>query len=349
MELGLIFMFIGFLLAAYSIVANDAIQTLGTFLSSNSHRPWWVLWLYASTVLTAVLVYGWVTHTGDVSFGRLEKFPVPPVYTWTLIIPPLAIMILTRMGIPVSTTFLILTVFAPTVLTSMLTKSLLGYTVAFLTAFLVYRFVTHYIEKRFLATKENPPQGYWVTLQWLSTAFLWSQWLIQDLANIFVYVPNRSLSVEWLLGSLAVLWILHAYIFYTHGGKIQKIVTSKTNTTDIRSATIIDFIYGLILFFFKEMSNIPMSTTWVFLGLLAGREFAITLALRMQQTRATFKNVMGDAAKATAGLAVSVVLALSLPAINRELFNGTAAKEVHYKAPETTKTADKKPLANDRA
>lgn len=30
---------IGFLLAAYSIVANDAIQTLGTFLSSNAKRP----------------------------------------------------------------------------------------------------------------------------------------------------------------------------------------------------------------------------------------------------------------------------------------------------------------------
>ena len=37
-------MVIGFLLGSYSIVGNDAIQTLGTFLSSNSHRPWWVFW-----------------------------------------------------------------------------------------------------------------------------------------------------------------------------------------------------------------------------------------------------------------------------------------------------------------
>jgi hypothetical protein len=34
---------VGFLFAAYSIVANDAIQTLGTFLSSNAKRPWWML------------------------------------------------------------------------------------------------------------------------------------------------------------------------------------------------------------------------------------------------------------------------------------------------------------------
>ena len=30
----------GFMLSAYSIVANDAIQTLGTFLSSNNKQPW---------------------------------------------------------------------------------------------------------------------------------------------------------------------------------------------------------------------------------------------------------------------------------------------------------------------
>ena len=32
-------MVIGFLLGSYSIVGNDAIQTQGTFLSSNDHRP----------------------------------------------------------------------------------------------------------------------------------------------------------------------------------------------------------------------------------------------------------------------------------------------------------------------
>ncbi len=38
-----IYMIVGFVLAGYSVVANDAIQTLGTFLSSNAHRPWWLL------------------------------------------------------------------------------------------------------------------------------------------------------------------------------------------------------------------------------------------------------------------------------------------------------------------
>ena len=44
-----------FILAAYSIIGNDAIQTIGTFLSSNRNRPWWVLWLFTATILVIVL------------------------------------------------------------------------------------------------------------------------------------------------------------------------------------------------------------------------------------------------------------------------------------------------------
>ncbi|MEL6973478.1 MAG: hypothetical protein AAFO02_25200, partial [Bacteroidota bacterium] len=44
-----------------------------------------------------------------------------------------------------------------------------------------------------------------------------------------------------------------------------------------------DFLYALILLFFKEFSNVPMSTTWVFLGLLAGREIAIRYQLAQDE------------------------------------------------------------------
>ena len=38
MEITIIWMYIGFLLAAYSVIANDSIQTLGTFLASNKEH-----------------------------------------------------------------------------------------------------------------------------------------------------------------------------------------------------------------------------------------------------------------------------------------------------------------------
>lgn len=314
MDFSFIFMVVGFMAASYSIVANDAIQTLGTFLSSNTKRPWWVLWLYACCILTAVILYGWFGYEGDVSYGRLsKKFPVPDAFTWVHLVPPLAIIGLTRLAVPVSTTFLVLTVFAPTALGSILTKSLLGYLVAFICGVLVYKFVAGTFEKKVIDSKGTTPSNQWVALQWVSTAFLWSQWLIQDLANIFVYMPTRSLTVTQLSLALIMLWILHAVIFYRKGGEIQGIVTSKTSTEDIRSATIVDFIYALILLFFKKMSNIPMSTTWVFIGLLAGRELGIALQLKHR----TIKDIKGvifkDIKKAAIGLAVSVILALGLP------------------------------------
>ena len=308
----------GFVLGAYSIVGNDAIQTLGTFLSSNDHRPWWVLWLFAGSIITVVLVYGWVAHSGDVSYGRLEAIPVPDHFSWIYCVPPFVLLLLTRWGIPVSTTFLTLTIFAPKALESMLLKSLLGYATAFVVSIIVYKLVTRGLESRFNRT-EGPTSPWWIVAQWCSTGFLWSQWLIQDLANIYVFLPRDpvsrtpDLAVGWFIVSIAVILGLLAFIFYNHGGSIQKVVLTKTNTTDIRSATFVDLIYGIVLFVFKELSHIPMSTTWVFVGLLAGREIAIAWNEKHRSRQEVSRLVLSDFAKILAGLVVSVALALLLP------------------------------------
>ena len=324
LDINLLMMIIGFSLAAYSIVANDAIQTLGTFLSSNAHRPWWVLWAFTMMVLVTTLLYSYYAHSGDVSYGRLEKFPPvsPAEFSWIYLLPPLFILIVTRFGIPVSTTFLVLTVFTTANLEKMLTKSILGYLVAFAAGFILYRFVVVILEMHFIKTAdETTPSNRWVVAQWLSTGFLWSQWLIQDLANIYIYAPSsglnedgvRTISQEWLVGSILLFLVLHAIIFANRGGAIQKIVTSKTNTADIRSATIVDFTYGIILLVFKSWSSIPMSTTWVFLGLLAGREFAIAYVSQLRKPKEVRRVVLNDMSKALIGLAVSLALAFSAP------------------------------------
>ena len=311
-----VLMVVGFLLGSYSIVGNDAIQTLGTFLSSNSNRPWWVLWLFAGSIMTVVLVYGWMAH-GDVSYGRLQAIPVPEHFTWIYCVPPFVLLLLTRSGIPVSTTFLTLTVFAPKALSSMLVKSLLGYVTAFVVAILVYRLITRSLESRFNRT-EGPTSPWWIVAQWCSTGFLWSQWLIQDLANIFVFLP-RELPSGWFFMAIVVMLALYAIIFYSHGGAIQKVVLTKTNTTDIRSATFVDLIYGIVLFLFKEVSHIPMSTTWVFVGLLAGREIAMVWNAGHRSRQEVSRLLLSDFAKITAGLVVSVALAYLLPVVQKQL------------------------------
>ena len=317
-----LFMCLGFLLAAYSVVANDVIQTLGTFLSSNSRVTWWKLWAYAGAILTAILFYGWYRNGGDVSYGRLigdavdgfdfsnPRYPHPNPMDWWFILPPAVLLFVTRLGIPVSTTFMILTFFAPGNLGPMLIKSVSGYAVALVTAIIGYLFIAKSIEKLF---QDRPLQDgstnkrWWSVAQWSATGFLWTQWLIQDFANIYVYLP-RKLGVPELLLSLVVLLVFLAYIFYQRGGVIQKIVLSKRNTTDIRSATIIDLLFGLILLFFKELSSLPMSTTWVFIGLLAGREFALSMRIDGAVVGKTYRMLFFDLGKVTMGLVVSVAL-----------------------------------------
>jgi len=305
---------LGFALAAYSVIANDSIQTLGTFLSSNRHRPWWVMWIFAAAVLCFAILYGWSLNDGDVSYGRLDKIPLPESMSFWYLLAPISLLILTRYGLPVSTTFLILSIFSAKAIPSMLTKSLLGYVVAF--AFgavmvVIIRSLTQGMAKKPVSDSARP---YWVLLQWITTAFLWGQWLIQDLANIYVFLP-RSVGSVTVTISLIYCCALLAYVFYVRGGKIQSVVEEKTGIQDIRVATFIDMIYSITLYIFKGLSNIPMSTTWVFLGILAGREIGLML-MRAQENKSNpevLATCGRDISKAGLGLVVSIVIALGVP------------------------------------
>ncbi|WP_291856037.1 hypothetical protein [Marinilabilia sp.] len=308
----MLFSILGFALAGYAVVANDVIQTLGTFISSNHKKHWLTLWGYAALILSAVLIFGWATNNGDVSYGRLSQIPLPSVISWWYILPPLVLLILTQAGLPVSTTFMILSVFSSgQVIEKMVLKSVSGYVVAFLFAFLVYLLIARKFESKSAIDKEilRNKKHFWIIAQWISTGFLWSQWLIQDFANIFVYLP-RDLSFTALLISLAFLLFLLSFIFRKKGGKIQEVVKQKTNTANIRSATIIDLTYGIVLFLFTELNPIPMSTTWTFVGILAGREYAINFLLNKHLIKDTYKRLFKDLYKVNIGLAVSIVVAL---------------------------------------
>ena len=379
-----IFALIGFLFAAYAVVGNDALQTLGTFINSNKRLHWTVLFGFAGFILVATFTYGWIIYDGDPSFQRLsntDKYP-PITVQWYHTLPPLVLLVITRLGVPVSTSFMVLTIFASVAgLGSMIEKSLFGYGLAFLTGGIIYLIVSRTLEKSF---EENPvgttvPRGliflvgasfliisnfligladaepgtstvavliavlqsptvlaliglvlavemianwqatqdrvrYWVAAQWVTTGYLWAVWLIQDFANIFVFLP-RELSAVQGFGAMFAILVLLAYTFWNQGGPVQRILKSKSNVTDIRSATIIDFCYASLLFFFKELNDLPMSTTWVFLGLIAGREYAFALTRKAISMAATVLDTFSDLAKAFLGLVISINLAVGLPLI----------------------------------
>lgn len=312
MDIHTLYALTGFMLAAYAVIGNDSVQTLGTFIASNIRVfKWYWLWLAASVVLIATILYGWHTHDGDISYGRLDKIP-PVQIEWYHAAAPLILVFLTRMGIPVSTTFLVLSAFASTVvLESMLVKSVVGYGLAAIVSYVFWMVLAHFVnEKRNLVKREHRP--IWRVLQWGSTGFLWFSWLSHDMANIAVFLP-RQLPPEMLAGVLAVLCAWLAVIFWTAGGKIQKIVLEKTGSRFMRSATIIDLVYAFLLVYFKELNNIPMSTTWVFIGLLSGRELAIATVNRADYHFSYVFPIVGkDFLKMMLGLGVSVAMVLAI-------------------------------------
>jgi len=132
-------MWIGFAFAAYAAVANDSIQTIGTFIESNSDKKWWMLWLFIGAIFLVTVSYSWFTYNGDVTYQRLLKpdgsspYPHPESFSFFQIVAPLVLLILTRLKMPVSTTFLLLSVFSATSsgITSVVYKSWTGYILAF--------------------------------------------------------------------------------------------------------------------------------------------------------------------------------------------------------------------------
>lgn len=307
-------MWFGFAFAGYSAIANDSIQTIGTFIASNERQRWWKLWLFMGFIFLATVGYSWVVYDGDVTYQRLASkglSEAPQSFVFLQLAAPILLLILTRFRIPVSTTFMLLSVFSTgsgTIL-SMVSKSTLGYVVAFVISVIIYLIFSRLIKR----VVKGTAHGGWTIAQWVISGALWSVWLAQDAANIAVFLP-RSLSPLQFAAFASYIFFGLGFLFYLRGDRIQEVITEKTEVKDVRSATIIDFIYTIILYFFKELSNIPMSTTWVFIGLLAGRELG--MRIRSQdlgnKLNKTLRLIGKDLLSVAFGLLVSILLAIAI-------------------------------------
>jgi len=311
MDLTLIYTIVGFGLAGWSVIGNDSIQTLGTFIASKQKWfKWYTLATSASFVMILALGWGWYAYDGDISYGRLTRIPYQEIQ-WYHAVAPGILLLLTRVGIPVSTTFLVLSAFASTVvLEKMLMKSVVGYGLAAVIAYISWIVISKLINEK-LDEVDEKWIGFWRNSVWVTSGWLWWVWLSHDVANIAVYLP-RQLSPILLITVMTYFTILLFYIFYIHGGPIQKVVLDKTGTRYARSATIINVIYAVVLFYFKELNDLPMSTTWVFVGLLCGRELAISTMNKDYKFKYVFPLIGKDFIKMIFGLSVSVGIVLAI-------------------------------------
>ena len=316
-------MWLVFFLASYSAIANDSIQTIGTFIASNADKKWYYLWIYMGSIFLITVTYSWINYGGDISYERLASKGLneaPEQFKFLQVFAPVVLLILTRFRMPVSTSILLLSAFATQAssITSILQKSFFGYFIAFALAIIVWLLTTNLFEKY----KNHKPSKLWLPLQWISSGALWSTWIMQDMANVAVVLP-RSLTLDQFLVVSSFIFFGLGLLFYLRGDRIQKIVTEKTDIIDVRAATVVDFIYACLLYYIKVISTIPISTTWVFIGLLGGRELAINIKLYSKGNYIkALKMISKDALYAGIGLAVSLALALSINENMRDqLFN----------------------------
>lgn len=131
-------------------------------------------------------------------------------------------------------------------------------------------------------------------------------WLVQDLANIFVFLPRQLGFFPMLISTL----VLYEDLFKLYSARRAKrpIFGRPRRSTSF---------FDLCLLCKPFLSRFALSTTWVFLGLLGGREidrrikerdFEYVLSI---QESGTLAKIINDHCKAAIGVVVSLLIALS--------------------------------------
>ena len=128
------------------------------------------------------------------------------------------------------------------------------------------------------------------------------------MSNLAIFLP-RALKIQELVAVCIIIFFGLGIMLYQGGEKIQRIVDEKSRVKDVPEATLVDLLFAIVLFVFKIHSKIPMSTTWAFIGILAGRELAITYLSNKNKIKYTYIIIAKDFGKVNIGLAVSLVIA----------------------------------------
>ena len=317
----------GFLIASYSVISNDSIQTLGVFITANTHRTrWWVMCAFISIVFVCTVSFSWWYYGGDVSYGRLQSHGLDRELTevhFGQLITPIFLLLFTRLGMPISTSFLLLSTFTkePLMVFKMVNKSLGSYIAAAVVAYISWSVLYH----TQLNKRERRPGKQWFVAQWISSGLLWSVWLMQDGSNMAIFL-SRYMDLPQFIFFVLLTCSLLFLLFYTNGGSMQYIVSSKTGITHIESAFFVNACYLLLLLGVMCWDNVPASTTWGFIGLLAGRELATSQwgpfrkKSKRERIKKSWKLVFRDLAYALGGLLFSLLLSSLVNADARLLY-----------------------------
>lgn len=292
----------------YNVIKNSFIQMLGTFISSNKKMNRLNLFLYLALVFVLNIAVAWKTRGGEIHRGLLDEVAYQKSLSPYVLLVPVLLNLFTTFSIPISATFLTIPLFShENSIISNLTRAFSGYFIAFCTSFGLWT-VIYGKYKKFLKNGEN--YNLWRATQYLSVGMLWYAWLSTSMSSCLVFLPRvfdrRSLWLFLMVGVLLLAIILCDGI----NRKMEEIVEEKSDTKNLRSSVIFNLAQSLLLLLFKFNGHVHVATSWLFLGMLDGRELAITnikaTPMSGYSYRLCMQKITRDLTRAIVGIMVSL-------------------------------------------
>lgn len=257
----------------YNVMANNFIQTLGTFNVSNKYTKKWKIFLYLVMIFIVYFIYTWLRHDGNIRKGSLRYIEYKESFSYSILLLPILVATFNHFRIPISVTFLSIPLFiSGDVIKTMVIKAFINYFLAFAISFIFWNIL--YVEfKKILKNKNN--HQFWMIIEYISIGILWCCWLNTCVSSFMVFLPPK-LDLKHLILLLIVGSVVISIItIFRPNDKMEQIIEEKTDVKNIMSSVLFNILHSVVLLLLKLNSEVPIPTSWIFTGLLDGRELGI--------------------------------------------------------------------------
>ena len=295
-------------LVTYNVIFNNSIQTIGLFIASNKNKGIFYNLLFFSSIFIFAVLLSWFLTEREVHYHLLDSIDYSEIELQFLLLPIL-ISFLTKKQVPLSATFLIIPLFAnSSTISSMINKTTVSYFLSLIGSLVIYKFLyTKY--KNLLSDEKTDTGKIWIVAEYVSTGILWFSWLTVSLCNFVIFLPRKfDITDIVLLSSIGIVTIY--CILISNGGEIQKIIDQKSDVKNIKTTVIFNSLFAFTLLFIQHLDNIPITSTWMFLGVLAGRELAISVTTKRlagEKYRLCLAKIWKDLRLAIIGIILSLL------------------------------------------
>ena len=296
-------------LSVFSVIENSSFQIFGTFLTSNKNKSVFQIFFFIFAIFLATLSFEWITNSGRLDFDRLANINYSNNIDFRSVLAPILLFFLTYKKIPVSTTFILLSGFATKhTVDSMLTKTATSYLVSFVFGYYIWYRLDKLLNGK-ISNFDNNKLIAWQNIQIISNIGLIIFWIMSNNSNLVVSLP-RTFNIPYFLIYILFCAISIFYVVFSRGGKIQSIINAKNGLDNPKTNSIINIAFSLIILMFQYINTTPVATTWSFVGLLSGRELALSMKSFNGVKKITLIKILRDLSVLIYGLLITLIYVL---------------------------------------